>query len=294
MTQATPTSTSPRRGTPGVLPALARIQARRYLRHPVFLVPLAFLLLGAARTLVTGESDSGGWDQTLSWALWLGVPGVVVGYRLTVTEDRALSLLSSAPTDQRTRTLALYVACLVPVVTCLVLMALHGLVDLVHPPPPQYVVPDPPGQIGWVDYVFSVAEAPVACFGGPVLGVTVGRWVRFPGAGVLTAVVLFVVELVGLGFGEVVPGVGETWPARLVVNLQPYVYWGAADENRTFTELRPGSPAGHLVYALALCGLAIVAGLLRGAGPRETARLRRVGGALLAVAAASFLWALLG
>lgn len=293
MSRTSPAMTSARPATPGVLTALARIQARRYVRHPVFLVPLTLLLLGAVQALLTGESQ-GGWDQTLNWALWLGVPGVVVGYRLTVTEDRALSLLRSAPTDQRTRTGALYLACLVPVVACLLLMLLWSLVDRAVPPSAEYVVPDPPGQIGWTAYLFAVAEAPVACFGGPVLGVTVGRWARFPGAGVLAAVVLFMVEIVALGVGEIIPGLGETWAARVAVNLQPYVYWGATDETRTFTALRPGSPAGHLLYSLTLCGLAITAGLLRGAGPREKARLQRVGGVLLALAAAAFLWALLG
>jgi len=293
MTQTRSTTTVPPSAAPGVLSGLARIQARRYLRHPVYLVPVTLLLLGAARHLLTGQIDAG-WDQTLNWALWLGIPGVVVGYRLAVTEDRALSLLRSTPTDRRTRTLALYLACLVPVATCLVLMGVYGLVDLVHPPPAGYVVPVPPTQIGWVDYVFAVAEGPVACFGGPVLGVTIGRWVHFPGAGVLAAVVLLMVELVALGFGEVVPGIGEAWASRVVVTLQPYVYWGATDDSRTFTALRPGSPAGHLLYSLALCGLAMTAGLLRGAGRRETARLRRVGLALLAAAAASFLLALVG
>ncbi len=293
MTQTTPTSTLPPSAPPGVLSGLARIQARRYLRHPVYLVSVALLLLGAARHLLTGQIDTA-WDQTLNWALWLGIPGVVVGYRLAVTEDRALSLLRSTPTDQRTRTLALYLACLVPVATCLALMVVYGLVGLVHPPPAGYVVPQAPAQIGWLDYLFAVAEGPVACFGGPVLGVTIGRWVHFPGAGVLAAVALLMVELVALGFGESVPGVGEAWASRVVVTLQPYVYWGATDESRTFTALRPGSPAGHLLYALAMCGLAMTAGLLRGAGPREKARLQRVGGALVAVVAASFLWALLG
>lgn len=280
-----------------VLTSLARIHARRYLRHPLFLLSVALLTLGLVQAFVDPDGAGSQWDDgLLLYPLWLGLLGMVVAYRLTVTEDRALALLPSAPTDQRVRTLALYLACLVPVVTCLAFIGLAAVVNQLSPASDAYnfVLRPGTGEIGWVGYVTSQLEVVVACFGGPALGVTVARWWRFPGAGVLAALILFLVELVVLGLGE-----GSqfwmSWWARALDNAMPYVYWKAAPEaERLYTTMRPGSPTGHLIYATALCGLAITAGVLRGATPSVRAAWIRVGAVCAGVAVLAYAWALLG
>lgn len=279
-----------------VLGALARIHARRYARHPVFVVAVLLVLGGVVQAVVAPDGDNGGeWDSTLTFVLWIGLSGVIVGYRLTVTEDKALDLLPSAPTSQPVRTQALFLACLVPVVATVVLMAVYGVANLAVPESaaaPFHLRPDT-GGIGWPDYLAGVLEAPVSAFGGAALGVVVARWARFTGAGVLAVIVLFLVEIIALGAGE--GTFGDALWARLLVNLMPYRYWGFQGAgDGVYTTMAPGSAVGHLVYALALCGLAVAAGVLKGADGTMRARWMRTGGILLAVAVAGYLWAVFG
>jgi hypothetical protein len=290
------TSTAPTVEQRQVLGALARIHARRYARHPVFLVAVVLVLSGLVQAVLAPDGDNGGeWDSALTFVIWIGLSGVIVGYRLTVTEDTALDLLPSAPTSQPVRTQALFLACLVPVVATVVLMAMYGVANLAVPESaaaPFHLRPDT-GEIGWPDYLAGVLEAPVSAFGGAALGVVVARWARFTGAGVLTVVVLFLVEIISLGAGE--GAAGDALWARLLVNLMPYRYWafqGAGDG--VYTTMAPGSAVGHLVYAIALCGLAVTAGTLKGATGALRASWIRTGVVLIAIAAASYLWAVFG
>lgn len=280
-----------------VTTALAVIHARRYLRHPLFLVSVVLLLGGLVQAYLEPGSEGSGWDSELTYALWLGLPGLMVGYRLTVTEQRALSLLPSAPADARTRTMALYLACLVPVAACLAFMGAMAVVNYLQPAGADAAfVPGPANSsLSWVEYVAMVLDyTVVSCFGGPALGVTVARWVRFPGAGLLATVLLLLVEIVACGAGEGVPGSGDAWWSRAFNNLMPYVYWKAGGENRVYDTVREGSPVGHLVFALALCGLAVAAGVLKGAEPDVRRRWMRAVGVLVMVAMTGYLWALFG
>ena len=58
--------------------------------------------------------------------------------------------------------------------------------------------------------------------------------------------------------------------------------------------IRPGSPTGHMLYAICLSGLAVWAAVMRDAEGRDRAAWARVGWALGASACVTFLWALLG
>jgi hypothetical protein len=280
-----------------VLVALAGIHAKRYLRHPVFLVTAALVLTGVRQAIVSPDADNGAeWDATLTFVLWIGLFGVVVGYRLTVTEEKASDVVPSTPTDQRVRTLALFAACLVPVGATVVVMGCYGVANLLVPQSaeaPFLLRPDT-GQIGWVDYIASVLEAPVSAFGGAALGIVVARWLRFAGAGLLAMVVVFLVEIMCLAIGETAI-VGDKLWARALANLMPYRYWSyQAGAEGTYSTMARGSAVGHLIYATALCGMAITAGVLKGATPAVKTTWMKVGWTLTAVAVAAYLWALLG
>ncbi len=281
-----------------VLVALAGIHAKRYVRHPVFLVTAALVLSGVLQAIVSPDGDNGGkWDATLAFVLWIGLFGLVVGYRLTVTEEQALDVLPSAPTDQRVRTLALFAACLVPVGATVVLMGCYGVANLLVPQSADgpFLLRPATGQIGWGDYIASVLEAPVSAFGGAALGIVVARWLRFAGAGVLAMVVVFLVEFLCMAIGET-SLVGDKLWGRALANLMPYRYWFYNPDGAegTYSTMAPGSAVGHVIYATALCGLAITAGVLKGATPAVKTAWMKVGGTLMAVAVAAYLWALLG
>ncbi len=281
-----------------VLTALARIHARRFLRHPLYLTGVVLLTGGLVQAYMSPDEPGSHWDEIgLSAAMFLGIPGLIVAYRLTVTEEKALSLLPSVPSDQRVRTLALCLACLVPAITILVFLALYAIVNQLSPGVSEnpYSLRPGNGTIGWVGYVSSLAEVVVAGFGGAVLGVVTARWLRFPGAGILVAVGLFMVELIALAVGEGGPAVWDAWWVQAFTDLMPWVYWGAdVGGDRMYESMRPGSPTGHLVYAVALCGLAVTAAVLKDATAEVKVVWIRRGWVLLGIAAAGYLWAVLG
>jgi len=280
----------------GVITALARIHVVRYLRHPLYI--LGVLLMTASLYMAYSRPDDAGYDWDglgISTGMYLGILGVIVGYRLTVTEEKALTLLPSAPVDQRQRTLALLAACLVPAVTIALFMGLHAIVNQISPGTGAHEFSLRPGDgnIGWVDYIAHLTENVVAGFGAAALGVATARWLRFPGAGILAGVGLFMVEIAALGLGEGGVSAWDSWWAQGINNLMPWVYWGVAPDG-VYDAMRPGSPTGHLIYAVALCGLAVAAAVLKGAGAETRATWMRRAWGLLGLAALGFLWANLG
>jgi hypothetical protein len=280
-----------------VLRQLTLIQAKRFATHPVYLIGLAIL----AYVAVTSPMGPDVWwieGVTVSVSLFIGVPGLVVAYRLTRTEDEALALLPSAPTTGVTRTLALVGACLVPALTAASLMLLW--VGLALAAEPGGSIPQPaPGLIeiagGWGTVLAMLVDGMVvSCFGGPALGVATGRWLRFPGAGMLVTVVLVVSVAFVVGWSLQIPGAGETWPARVLAAASPLADWVLVDEDEVVRGVRPGSPLGHLLYAVSLSGLAVWAAVMRDAVGADRARWRRIGAGLTVVAVLAFLWALVG
>ena len=281
-----------------VLVALARIQAGRFLRHPLYLVGVLLLTAGLVEAYAAPGSAGSHWDEIgLSTSMFLGIPGLIVAYRLAVTEEKALALLPSLPSDQRVRTLALCLACLVPAVTIAVFLGLYAAVNQLSPG--EFVDPYSPrpgsGGISWTGYVASLAEVAVAGVGGPLLGVVTARWLRFPGAGVIVAVGLFLVEITALALGEGGPPFWDAWWVQAFNDLMPWVYWGAdTDGDRLYDTVRPGSPTGHLLYALALCGLAVTAAVLKDSSGDARSRWCRRGQLLLVVAVVGYLRSVIG
>ena len=174
-----------------LLRQLTVIQSRRFARHPLYLAGVALLVMSTVAAIDDAPGDPStfagiGWSA----AFLLGVFGFVVSYRLTRSDESAVALLPSAPLDPTTRVLALVGACLVPMGTAVVFLLVRlvgytvwapyaGLVDAMGGPA--------------VVLVSLLDGAVVACFGGPVLGVAAGRWLRFPGAGVIAALLLVLV-----------------------------------------------------------------------------------------------------
>jgi hypothetical protein len=96
----------------------------------------------------------------------------------------------------------------------------------------------------------------MACFGGPLLGLLVGRWIRGRATPAITAVgtVMFCIAMQGL-FD----------PLRRIRVISPWTYWGGpfgvkGDGNRML--LFPGSPYWWIAYLACLCALGAVAALL--------------------------------
>ncbi len=216
-----------------------------------------------------------------------------MAYRLTRTEDRALALLPSAPTSPTTRTLALCVACVVPALAAALVLAVAILSWQVYPPSYLQTWLDAMPAADFVAWAFG--STVVAALGGPLLGVVIGRWWRFPGAGAVAAVLLVVLAVVSTSFAH--SFYGSPFVASRAGLAGPWIAW--LEFEQTIVDASdvvqiPGSAAGHLVYTIGLCGLAVWAAVIKNAEGAERSRWRRNGAIALVVTIGGLLWAIFG
>jgi hypothetical protein len=243
------------------LRTLGGVEARRYARHPLFLLGVAALVV----TMIIGldDLDASVGDDTAVPAFFLGVLGVFVGYQLTRSLLGPGDAVDAAPADRVTRTAALCLACLVPGAVALAWVAAVYVSMSVWPIPDSVAITT--GELAAM-----LGAAVVYAVGGPLVGVMVGRWTQFPGAGLVASVLLVVWSVLG-GFGN---AMSASRLANLVHVNAPFTGWvtsdGAAPEPLWVTG---GSPGWYLAYITVLCGLAATVAMLRGASGAQRARL---------------------
>jgi len=268
-----------------VLGPLAWIEAKRFARHPLFLVGFVLALAASG-----GEYGPVELDHGIVPAFFVGIFGLVVAARLTASTRRCESVVDAAPVSETTRTAALVAACLVPAAAGLVVAVFFQLVMALHEPRPAYTY----GVFTTGErYVILLVLPAIACLGAPLLGVAVGRWLRFPGAALLVAVALFVWGMLA-GYLPSQSMDASTWPARILHMLTPYTAWvddNSGDQGNawipTVVRSLTGSPAWFAVWTVALCALAACAALLHGAEGRVRQTVLRASGVAGAVALTS-------
>lgn len=242
---------------------LALIEAKRFARHPLFLV-------GAAMCAIFSYGHHGPeeLDYHVIPSFFIGVLGLVVAARLTASTDRSAAVIDSAPKSETVRTAAMCLACLVPTVTGLAIVLMHRATIAANPISEfRYGTYD-----SFDRFVITVVVPVIACAGGPLLGVAVGRWLRFPGAALLAMLAV----LIWSNIASYVPGEssrfghldGSTLFARTLHMVTPYTAFGSgngdSDIPTTVMTSYTGSPGWFAVWTLALCGLAVCAALWRG------------------------------
>lgn len=254
-----------------VLITLARIEARRYVRHPLFLLGVAALIGTAGAQLSNGELLGEISSFGFYAAFFLGLFGALVGHHLARSTDVSREVVDVAAVPRATRTAAVCVACLVPAATAaLWLLVVYVVARVVYPPEDVF-------WTGGHDTPTRVAvclASIVACAGGPIFGVMVARWTRFPGSGLLAVLLLFFWT-----------GLGSVWdvfdePSRLsaLLRLQaPFSSWQAWDgPHEQFPTYQPeGSAVAHLAYGIGLCVLGVIVAMLRDAQGEQRRRLIR-------------------
>jgi hypothetical protein len=259
--------------------ALAKVEVRRYATHPVF---LAGAVLWAVTTAIGVHSATDDvYSPPMSAAVFLGLFGVVVGFRLTRSLERAAEAVDVAPASLQERVGALLLASLLP--------GALGLVSAVV----CLTVPNAAGD--WVYGTWSdgeraaivLAMAAGAALGGPLLGVMAARWLRFPGA-----VVVPVVAVTAWGI------VGNGWTANnqdslgwLLVRLfSPFAFFTTLDTDGGTHRVESwrGNPWFFLLWVLLLCAFAAVVALLKDAEGDTAAALRRALVVVVVLALASF------
>lgn len=245
--------------TPGrTLAALARADARRFARHPLFLLGVgAWVVILAVQVANQEVVTIGVEDPGTFVAFLVGVFGFVVAHRLTTSLRRSGDLADTAPVSSQRRTIALCLACLVPMTAGLVIVIAFIVFGAVWPP----TMPDG-GHVAWFGYESNttilavlLADAVLACLGGPLLGVAVARWAPFRGSALLGVVVLMFTVMSA-----------SSLPAPWYAIAPWAIFWDAHltdGEYQSSWVLDAVSPVWYCGYVACLCGLAVVAALGR-------------------------------
>jgi len=263
------------------LSVLARVEMGRCARHPLFLTGIVVTTLFC---FVDPDPQLGVLFHAIVPATAIGVLGIFVLASLTRRSQTIHAAAGAVPVAERTRSLALVAACLVPFAAGLAWWAWAFITYRNHAAPPNGFPFGPVGD-GWAAAVLF-GEGPLACLGGPLLGILVGRWSGARAAPALTAVGVIATCLVMQGLFE---------PLRRIRVVMPWTYFGGpagipGDPNRIL--LYSGSPAWWCVYVACLCALAVLAIVLHDReSPRRPVLMLAAGvGAAAAVAVGLAMW----
>jgi hypothetical protein len=271
-----PPATAPGRAT---FTALAIRETRRLVLNPVFLFAVAFIVFALWAGPDAGTTDI---DTANPYpAIFLGGFGMMATYWLTRSMRASEPVVGVTPVTRTARTAALCAAAIVPFgCGCLTLLA---FVQLIPVSSALYGPFSPSARVAVL-----VGQIVIPALGGPLLGVALGRWVRFPGAAFVLFLILYGwVSLVTiLSFSH-----PDSAPVAVLRLFSPFAFFTYTGDTGGVTAFR-GSPWFFLGWQLALCAIAVLAALLRGAEGPVRLRIIRILG--IAGAAAVILLVLAG
>ena len=258
---------------------LARQEIRNYLRSKLFWFGAALTLAVDVTILLDLTDDPGSsGSYMIAPAALLGVLGLVVMFGLTRRSDHAAEAAGAVAVPERTLTLALASATVVPLSVAVLSFIAAVVAWYVHPPA-GYIVP--PGISNAFVHAQMFGDGVLCAVGGPLLGLLLARY--FPKRGITAvASVLLVIATILLQGG-------------LIGGEQPYrVFWvwtyfltqspeGGPGQHHFTTN--PGNPFLWLLYLATLCALGVVIAV-RHDPESDRARLGKIAIGLVVVAVA--------
>ena len=235
---------------------------RRFVLNPVFLFAV---VMTEWTTWTGGGGTTTEIDNVNGYpAVFLGGFGMMAAYWLTRSMRASEPVAGVTPTTRPARTAALCWVAIVPFF-CGVLT----LFGFLHPYPVGDAVYGPFSPSARLAVL--VGQIVVPSLGGPLLGVALGRWVRFPGAA-------FVLFLVIFGWVELVTILTlshpDSAPVAVLRLFSPFAFFTVQADSGGVTAWR-GSPWFFIGWQLALCAIAVLVALLRGAEGRVRSRIIR-------------------
>jgi len=254
-----PPATAPGRAT---FTALAIRETRRLVLNPVFLFAVAFITFALWAGPDAGETEI---DSLNPYpAIFFGGFGMMATYWLTRSMRASEPVVGVTPVTQPARTAALCAVALVPFACGW--LALLRFVQLIPVSSPLYGPFSPSARVAVL-----VGQIVIPALGGPLLGVALGRWVRFPGA----ALVLFLVLWSWVSLVTVVAGShASSAPVAVLRLFAGFTFFALHSDAGGVTAWR-GSPWFFIGWQLALCAIAVLVALLRGAEGRVRTRIIR-------------------
>ena len=256
---------------------LAARELRRFVVNPVFLFAVGMCVL-----IGTGDSDGVVEIDTVVGypAAFLGGFGMMAMYWLTRSMRNSEPVVGVTPIAEPVRTAALCAVAIVPFLCGW--LTLFAFIRVFPIGSPVYGDFSEPTQVA-----ILVGQIVVPALGGPLLGVALGRWISFPGAA-------FVLFLLIFGWVNL-----ATWPSLTHPDsapsaalrlFSPFAFFTFADNGPDVTLWR-GSPWFFIGWQLALCAIAVLVALLRGADSRLRPRVARARWVALVVAGIMFVLA---
>ncbi|MEU4242381.1 hypothetical protein [Actinoplanes sp. NPDC026619] len=250
--------------------ALAARELRRFVVNPVLLLAAAFTAWATVTTpRAITEIDTANWYV----AVFLGGFGMMATFWLTRSMRGSEPVAGVTPTTLPVRTAALCTVAVVPFLYSVLLLI--GFLHFYPIGDRIYGAFSSPTQAAVL-----VGQFVVPSLGGSLLGVALGRWVRFPGAA-------FVLFLLLFGWGNLVtlPSLShpDSTAATALRLFAPFSFFTFAGNGPDVTTWR-GSPWFFLGWQLALCTIAVLVALLRDAEGRVRSRVIRALATTLALA----------
>jgi hypothetical protein len=242
--------------------ALAAREMHRFVLNPVFL----FAVVMTAWTTWDDRKAPASPVGTGNWFPWifLGGFGMMATFWLTRSMRDSEPVVGVTPTALPVRTAALCAVAVVPfgcgVLTLFAFLHFHPVGARV------YGAFSPPAQVAVL-----VGQIVIPTLGGPLLGVALGRWVRFPGAALVLGLVIFGWVNVAT-FGSLSHPDSAAFTALRL--FSPFAFFTYMENAAGVTTWR-GSPWFFIGWQLALCAIAVLVALLSGAEGQVRTRIIR-------------------